>query len=146
MIKDIIEYCGKRYQLSTINLNGVFETMIFPVEDGVVSGKEVYCFRTCKAGESKNKHADIYYNNAKYLSEQAIDDYLRSKEYEHNHVHSENTIYNLTTEPKRDDGVYVQVFAVRDGIRYDIKVISLKEVSISLTNSLMDGVEKVFSV
>ena len=62
-----------------------------------------------------------------------------------NDVHT-NTIYNLKTAPKRDEGVYVQVFAVKDGIRYDMKVISLKEVSISLTNSLMDGVEKVFSV
>lgn len=62
-----------------------------------------------------------------------------------NDIHT-NAIYNLTTTPKRDDGVYVQVFAVKDGIRYDMKVINLREVSISLTNSLMDGVEKVFGV
>lgn len=79
MIKDIITYNNKAYQLSTINIDGMFETMIFPIINGNVSGNEVYCFRTFKSGESKNKHADIYYYPEKYLSEDAIDEYLRSK-------------------------------------------------------------------
>lgn len=80
MIKDIIRYNDKEYQLSTVNLDGMFETMIFPIENGIVSGREVYRFETFKAGESKNKHEDIYYHPDKYLSDEAITEYLKSKE------------------------------------------------------------------
>lgn len=59
-------------------------------------------------------------------------------------THSSNEIYNLTTAPKRDDGVYMQLFCVKDGVRYDMKVVSLKDVSVVLTNSLMDGIEKLY--
>ncbi len=80
MVKDVIRYNDKNYQLSTVNLDGVLETMIFPIEDGVVSGREVYCFRTVKAGESMDKHGDIYYHPEKYLSDEAIAEYIKSKE------------------------------------------------------------------
>lgn len=82
MIKDIIEYNDKKYQLSTIHIKDMvtFETMIFPIEDGMVSGKEVYCFRTVESSESQNKHTDIYYHPEKYISEEAIASYLREKE------------------------------------------------------------------
>ena len=59
-------------------------------------------------------------------------------------THSSNEIYNLTTAPKRDDGIYMQLFCVKDGVRYDMKVVSLKDVSAILTNSLMDGIEKLY--
>lgn len=58
-------------------------------------------------------------------------------------THSQNVICNLTTEPKRNDGIYMQLFAVKNGVRYDMKVIDLKDVSTTLTNSLMDGIEKL---
>lgn len=61
----------------------------------------------------------------------------------HKATHSSNTIYTLKTEPNREDGVYAQLFAVKDGVRYDTKVVSLKELSLTLTNSIMDGLEKV---
>lgn len=80
MVKDIIKYNDKEYQLSTININGCFETMIFPIENGVISGKEVYCFRTADSGESLNKHKDIYKHLEKYISDEAITNYLKSKE------------------------------------------------------------------
>lgn len=82
MIKDILEYKDKKYQLSTVNLDGLglFETMIFPIEHGVVSGKEVYCFRTFEAGESHDKHRDIYYHSENYISDEAIAKYLKEKE------------------------------------------------------------------
>ena len=63
-----------------------------------------------------------------------------------NNVHSSNVIYNLTTAPKRDDGIYIQLFAVKDGVRYDMKEINLKDASAILTNSLMDGIEKLCEV
>ena len=53
------------------------------------------------------------------------------------------TKYNLTTEPKRDDGIYMQLFCVKNGVRYDMKVVDLKEFSTTLTDSLMDGIEKL---
>ena len=79
MVKDIIKYNSKEYQLSTVNLDGLLETMIFPIEDDVISGREVYCFRTVKADESIDKHGDIYYHPEKYLSDEAIAEYIKSK-------------------------------------------------------------------
>lgn len=80
MVKNIIKYNEKEYQLLTINIDGMFETMIFPIEKGVVSEKEVYCFRTMEEGESKDKHINIYYQPSKYLSKEAIAEYIKSKE------------------------------------------------------------------
>ena len=60
-----------------------------------------------------------------------------------NNTHSSNNIYNLTTSPKLDDGIYMQVFAVKDGVRYDMNVINLRDASKTLTESLMDGIEKL---
>lgn len=42
-----------------------------------------------------------------------------------------------------NDGVYMELFAMKDGVRYNTKIINMKEVSATLTNSLMDGVEKL---
>lgn len=44
-----------------------------------------------------------------------------------------------------NDGVYMELFAVKYGVRYNAKIIDMKEVSITLTNSLMDGIEKLWS-
>lgn len=83
MVKDIIKYNEKEYQLSTVlieNNMSVFETMIFPIENGIVSGNEVYCFRTLRSGESQRKHADIYYHPEKYVSNEVIEQYLACKD------------------------------------------------------------------
>ena len=80
MVKDIIKYNDKEYQLSTVKIDVMFETMIFPIENGIVSGSEVYCFRTLDAGKSCDKHGHIYYHPEKYLSDEAIDKYIKSKE------------------------------------------------------------------
>ena len=82
MVKDIIKYKEKEYQLSTVFIEnmGLFETMIFPIENGIVSGSEVYYYRTARAGESKNKHEDIYYHPEKYLSDKAIEKYLACRD------------------------------------------------------------------
>ena len=79
MIKDIIKYGNKEYQLSNIYIEdmAIFETMIFPIENNKVYGEEVYCFRTAKAGESKNKYEDIYYHPEKYVSEEATIEYMK---------------------------------------------------------------------
>ena len=45
----------------------------------------------------------------------------------------------------RDDGVYMELFAVKNGMRYNAKVVSMSEASKTLTNGLMNGVEKLWS-
>ena len=45
-----------------------------------------------------------------------------------------------------EDGVYMELFAVKDGVRYDAKIVSMSEVAKILTNSMMDGVEKLWGV
>lgn len=81
MVKDYIKYEGKEYQLSTVLLYDCeFETMIFPIENGVVSGSEVYKFTTFKASESQRKHKDILDNVENYVGKEAIEKYLKEKE------------------------------------------------------------------
>lgn len=80
MVKNIIRYNDKEYQLSTVNIDGCFETMIFPIENGVVLGREVYCCRVYSAGESQLVHKDVLYNSEKYLSSEAIAEYVVSQE------------------------------------------------------------------
>ena len=84
MVQDIIYHNGKIYQVSTCKVydNTCFETMIFPIENGTISGREVYCYHTFEAGESKNKHRDIIVHPEKYVSNEAISEYLKSKEPE----------------------------------------------------------------
>ena len=44
-----------------------------------------------------------------------------------------------------DDGVYMELFSIKDGVRYNAKIINMKEVASILTNSLMDGVDKLWT-
>lgn len=41
------------------------------------------------------------------------------------------------------DGIYIEVFAVRDGVRYNAQVISLNDVTKILTNSILNGVQEI---
>ena len=41
------------------------------------------------------------------------------------------------------DGIYFEIFAVKDGVRYNAKIIDVKEVSGIMANSVMDGLGKV---
>lgn len=41
------------------------------------------------------------------------------------------------------DGIYFELFAVKDGVRYNAKIIDAKEVSRIMANSVMDGLGKV---
>jgi hypothetical protein len=44
---------------------------------------------------------------------------------------------------KIEDGIYVEFFAVKDGERYNAKIVSIKEIATTLTGSLMDGIESL---
>ena len=41
------------------------------------------------------------------------------------------------------DGVYFEVFAVKNSIRYNAKIINVSDVSKIMANSVMDGLEEV---
>lgn len=41
------------------------------------------------------------------------------------------------------DGIYFELFAVKDGVRYNAKIIDIKEVSKIMANSVMNGLGKV---
>lgn len=41
------------------------------------------------------------------------------------------------------DGMYIEVFAVIDNVRYNAKIVDMRTVSSILANSIMDGLGKV---
>lgn len=41
------------------------------------------------------------------------------------------------------DGMYIEVFAVKDNVRYNAKIVDMRTVSSILANSVMDGLGKV---
>lgn len=60
-------------------------------------------------------------------------------------LHLVNYIADNYDQPSNlNDGCYMELFAVKDGLRYNLKAVSLKDVSTILTNSLMDGIEKLY--
>lgn len=42
-----------------------------------------------------------------------------------------------------EDGIYFDIFIVKDGKRYPVKTLPVKQVVNQLTNSLCDGIEKI---
>ena len=53
--------------------------------------------------------------------------------------------YDKKKENKNmDDGCYVEFFAIKDGKRYSAKTVSLKEMSMTMTNGIMDSIEKLW--
>ena len=47
-------------------------------------------------------------------------------------------------DKKHQDGVYMELFVIKDGVRYNAKTVEMKDVVNILTNSLMDGIEKMW--
>lgn len=83
MIKDVITYNGKDYQISTVEMYAkayvYFETAIFPIRNGMAIGHAIYTWKAYNADESYDKHRDILNRPEKYLSEESIIKYLESK-------------------------------------------------------------------
>lgn len=44
---------------------------------------------------------------------------------------------------KFEDGIYTELFVVKDGERYNLKVVTIKEMSNTLVEALMDGIEEL---
>lgn len=84
MVKDIIKYNEKEYQLSSVFIEkmGLFETMIFPIENGIISGSEVFCYRTHYLELANEVYTRIKLYPEKYLSDKAIEKYFACKKCE----------------------------------------------------------------
>lgn len=63
-------------------------------------------------------------------------DELRAFEY------SQST--QATNNKAMDDGIYMELFSVKDGVRFNYKVVNMRDFTTILTNSLMDGIEKLY--
>ena len=59
----------------------------------------------------------------------------------HNYPDAECTEYK---DKKHKDGTYMELFVIKDGVRYNAKTVEMKDVVNILTNSLMDGIEKMW--
>ena len=44
------------------------------------------------------------------------------------------------------DGLYFEIFVVKDGVRYNAKIIDVKEVSEIMANSVTDGLGKIIGL
>lgn len=60
-----------------------------------------------------------------------------------NYPDAECIAYKDSMSNRTNDGVYIEVFAIKNGVRYTAKVIEIKDMANILTNSLMDGIEKM---
>lgn len=49
----------------------------------------------------------------------------------------------VDSDEELEEGIHVDFYAIKDGVRYYYKTVSLKDLSLILTGSLMDGVEKM---
>ena len=52
-------------------------------------------------------------------------------------------VINMENKIINNNGIYIEIFAMKDGERYNFKTINLKEVSNILVNSLMNGIEAI---
>lgn len=63
-----------------------------------------------------------------------------------NYPDAECTEYkNKKNNTTVNDGVYIELFAIKNGVRCNTKIINMKDMSYILTNSLMDGIEKMWT-
>ena len=46
----------------------------------------------------------------------------------------------------RDDGIHVDIYAVKDGKRYDMKTSDIKDITKIMTDNLMNGIEQICSL
>ena len=45
-----------------------------------------------------------------------------------------------------EDGIYLEIFAIKEGKRINFKIVSLRQLSKVLTNGLMNGLEKIVEI
>lgn len=99
------------------------------------------CCKKCGSislyAETKGNNIGLYCSDCGAWIKWIGKDELRAFEHSKNENTANSQILN--------DGIYMELFAVKNGIRYNAKIIDMKEVSTILTNSLMDGIAKLWS-
>lgn len=45
-----------------------------------------------------------------------------------------------------NDGIYLEIFAAKEGKRINLKIVSLRQLSVALTNGLMNSIEEIVEV
>lgn len=45
-----------------------------------------------------------------------------------------------------DDGIYLEIFAAKEGKRINLKIVSLRQLSNVLTNGLMNAIEEIVEI
>lgn len=58
-----------------------------------------------------------------------------------NYPNAECTEYRVNSSV--NDGVYMELFIVKNGVKHNMKTMNIKEASTTLVDSLMDGIEKL---
>lgn len=86
--------------------------------------------------ETKGNNVGLYCNDCGAWLKWLGKDELRAFE--------QSKITQTTTNQIMNDGVYMELFVVKDGIKYNAKIVDMKDVTKVLTNSLMDGIEKLW--
>ena len=86
--------------------------------------------------EVKGNNTGLYCDDCGALIKWLSKDELRA--FEHSKI-TQQTSSKIT-----NDGIYMELFAVKDGVRYNAKIVDMKDVTNVLTNSLMDGIEKLW--
>lgn len=61
-----------------------------------------------------------------------------------NYPDAECTEYKDKDDSTINDGIYIELFAIKNGVRYNTKIIEMKDIVNILTNSLMDGIENMW--
>lgn len=86
--------------------------------------------------ETKGNNVGLYCNDCGAWLKWLDKDELRAFE--------QSKITQTTTNQIMNDGVYMELFVVKDGIKYNAKILDMKDVTKVLTNSLMDGIENLW--
>ena len=53
-------------------------------------------------------------------------------------------VYDKYNNYATSDGVYMELFVIKNGVRCNVKIIEMKEVENILTNSLVDEIENLW--
>lgn len=93
--------------------------------------------------EAKGNNIGLYCNDCgawiKWLNKNEVRVFEHSKDNKTNEVNKNESMNDK-------DGVYMELFVVKDNVRHNVKVINLRDISITLTNSLMKGIDKLLEM
>ena len=59
-------------------------------------------------------------------------------------INNDCTEYKYIRDKIAEDGIYIELFAVKDGVRYNHKIVNMRDVTVILTNNLMNGIEELY--